>query len=159
ARRRRNARADAGQLGVAGNADPVPAAGRARLRLLAPQIVVADRIAGGGEAFAEAGFVPDDARADLEGKLLGAHEIAQPDLLRIDADALRRHVHQALAHEGRGRAADAAVGSHGRLAGRDRAHAAVIGLDAIRAGHEAHDLHGLEARGPRIDRIGAHVAD
>ena len=35
----------------------------------------------------------------------------------------------------------------------------MVDRDTIGAGHETDDLHGLEPRSPRIDRVGPHVAD
>ncbi len=157
--RDRDARADAGELGVAGDADADPAAGGARLFLFGAQRVVADRGAGLVQAFLESGFVPDDTGGDLVGKLVVGDEIAQPDLLGIEAELCRRHVHQPFHDEGRDRPADAAIRPGRRLRGRHRLHAAAIVLHAIGAGQKAHDLHRLEPRGPRIDRIGADVAD
>ncbi len=157
--RHRDARADAGELGVAGNADADPAAGGARFFLFCAQRVVADRGACLVQAFLKAGFVPDDAGGDLVGKLVVGNEIAQPDVLGIDAELCRRHVHQPFHHEGRNRPADAAIGSGRRLRGRHRPHPAAIILHPIGTGQKAHDLHRLERRGPRIDRIGADVAD
>ena len=107
----------------------------------------------------KAGFVPDDAGRDLVGKLLRRDEIAQAHVLRVDAEPRRRHVDQPFHDEGRDRAADAAIGTGRRLGGRDRARAAAIVLNAVGAGQEAHDLHRFEAGGPRIDRVGADVAD
>ena len=157
--RNRDARADAGKLGVAGNPDADPAAGGARFFLFCAQRVVADRGACLVQAFLKAGFVPDDAGGDLVGKLVVGNEIAQPDVLGIDAELCRRHVHQPFHDEGRNRPADAAIGSGRRLRGRHRPHPAAIILHPIGTGQKAHDLHRLERRGPRIDRIGADVAD
>ncbi len=86
ARRHRNARADAGQFGVAGDADADPAAGGARGLLLGAQRVVTDRGAGGVQAFLKAGFVPDNAGGDLVGQLVVGDEIAQPDVLGVEAE-------------------------------------------------------------------------
>ena len=157
--RNRDARADAGQFGVAGDADADPAAGGARRFLLGAQCVVADRVASLVQAFVKAGFVPDDARGDLVGKLVVGNQIAQPDVLGIDAELCRRHVHQPFHDEGRDRPADAAIRSGRRFRGRHRLHPAAIILHPIGTGQKAHDLHRLEPRGPRIDRIGADVAD
>ena len=125
----------------------------------APQGVVADCGARGLEAFLKARLVPHDAGADLVGKLLRRDEIAQADVLRVDAEPRRRHVDQPLHDEGRDRPADAAIGAGRRLRGRDRVHAAAIMLDPVGAGQEAHHLHRFERGGPRIDRIGADIAD
>ena len=154
-----DARADAGELGIAGDADADPAAGGARFFLLGAQRVVADRGAGLVQAFVKAGFVPDDAGGDLVGQLVVGDEIAQPDVLGVDAELCRRHVHQPFHDEGRDRPADAAIGAGRRFRGRHRLHAAAIILHPIGAGQEAHHLHRFERRGPRIDRIGADVAD
>lgn len=74
--RDRYARADAGQLRVRRNSDAKPAALRARFPLRHTQRVVTDRVAGGIEAFLEAGLIPHDAGSDLVGKLTRADEIA-----------------------------------------------------------------------------------
>ena len=74
--RDRYARADAGQLRVRRDSDAKPAALRARFPLCHTQRVVTDRVAGGIEAFLEAGLIPHDAGSDLVGKLTRADEIA-----------------------------------------------------------------------------------
>src|SRR5437879_1664988 len=81
------------------------------------------------------------------------------DFLGVEPEARRRQVHQPLGYEGRGRPPDSAIRAGRHLRGRDRLHAPAVVLDAVRAGQEAHHLHGLERRGPGIDRIGAYVAD
>ena len=159
ARRNRDTRADAGQFGVAGDADADPAAGGARRFLLGAQCVVADRVASFMQAFVESGFVPDDARGDLVGKLVVGNQIAQPDVPGIDAELCRRHVHQPFHDEGRDRTADAAIGAGRCFRGRHRLHPAAIILHPVGTGQKAYDLNRLKPRGPRIDRIGADVAD
>ena len=111
------------------------------------------------EAFEEAGSVPDNPGRNTVGKLLRAHQIAAPDLQGIDAKRASAHVHEPLGHEGRNRSADAAIRSGWRLAGGHAPDGAAVGPNFVRTGQEADDLHGLEARGPRIDRIGADVAN
>ena len=154
-----DARADAGQFRITRDADTDPMAGGAPLFLLRAQMIVADRGASGVQAFLKARFVPDDAGSDFVGQLVGADEVSQPDLLGVDPHLRRRQIHQPFHDEGRNRPADAAVRAGRRLRGRHRLHAAAVVRNAIGAGKKADYLHGLERRGPRINRVGADVAD
>src|SRR5262249_20832672 len=98
------------------------------------------------EAFPEAGLIPHDAGRNLVGKFTRADEIAQADVLRIEAKLCRSHIDQPFHDESRGRAADAAVRAGGSLRSRDRAHSPTVMLDTVGPRQEAYDLHRLERR-------------
>ena len=159
ARRHRDARADAGEFRVTRHADADPAAGGACRLLFGAQRIVADRGAGGVQAFRKARLVPDNAGRRFVGQLVPADEIAQPDFPRVDTYFYRRHVHQPFHDEGRDRPADAAIGPHRRFRCRHRLDPAAIILDAVGPGKKADHLHRLEPRRPRIDRKSADIAD
>ena len=158
--RDRDARADAGQLGVARDADAEPFARCARFGLLAAQGFVFDLLGTRPRDLRRNPTCPTRCRSRSCAETPSGGTRLRRRISFGSRPSLRgRHVDQALHHEGRDRPPDAAIRPGRRLAGRDRLHAAAIVLDPIGAGQEAHDLHRLERRGPRIDRIGADVAD
>ena len=123
------------------------------------QGVVTDRVTSHMETFLEAGLIPHDAGRNFVRKLARADEIAQPDVLGIEAKLCGSHVDQPFHDESRGRAADATVRAGWSFRGRDRAHTPTVMLDTVGPGQEAHHLQRLERRRPWIDRIGADVAN
>ena len=157
--RRRDARADPGQLGIAGDADAVEPTLGPSLLLRRAQARVADRGAGRVEAFDKAGAVPDDPRGGPVRKFRFRHQVAAAQLDGIEAELPGGHVDQPLGDEGGNRPPDPAIGTHRRLVGRDGPHPAAIDRDAIGAGQKAHDLNRLQRGGPGIDRIGPDIAD
>ena len=90
--RDRDARSDACQLRIGGNADPDPAALRPRRFLFAAQIVIADSVPCLAQAGLERGFVPHQPGRRLVGKFVILHQVAVADLRRVHADLSRRHV-------------------------------------------------------------------
>ena len=159
ARRRRDARTDPGQLRVAREPDTKKFALRTRLGLTGTQRVVADAVAPALERFEKARTIPHDSGRGFVGKLLGADQIAPADFPRVEPEPVGRHVDQALHHERRGGPAHAPVWPGRRLARGHAAHSTVVDRHAVGTRHETDDLHRLEPRRPRIDRIGANVPD
>ena len=111
------------------------------------------------QAFHEAGVIPPDARADAEWEILWPHEVAPPDLGRVQPQLGRRHVDQPLHREDGHRPPDAAIGPGRRLGGADAAHATKVGGSPVGAGQEAGNLHRLQRGSPGGDGIGPDIAD
>ncbi len=86
-------------------------------------------------------------------------QIAPADFQRVHADLGGGEFDQAFGHRHRDRMADRAVLAHDILVGEDHAGlGAVVGAGIGPAG-EVDDLVGLDARGARIDRVGADAGE
>ncbi len=160
ARRNGDARADAGQFGIAGDAD-AERSGRRRALLFARRAASRSRSRRRPRAgIPESRICPRRCRKRLcKEARRSATRLRSRISLASMPSLRRRHIHQPFHDEGRNRPADAAIGAGRRLRGRHRLHAAAIVRDAIGPGQETHNLHRLERRRPRIDRIGADIAD
>ena len=128
----------------------------ARLLLLAPEGADIDRLGRGLECLQIGAFVVDQARGRGVGKL--ADQVAAADLDRIDAEALRRRIHQALQGEGEHRPRHAAIRRHHAGVGRDAAREHRVFSEVVRARQLGHRHQRLDAAGRRIARVGADVA-
>jgi hypothetical protein len=104
--RDRDARSDAGQFGVAREADAETPALFARRKLLLAEFAITDRFVGNGHRLCKRRAVPYDSRTGLERKVFGPDEVLQTQVDRIAAHLVRRHVNQTLGDEGRDRPSD-----------------------------------------------------
>ena len=127
--------------------------------LFLAQQLVAGGLARARQAVDKAGTVPDDAGGDPVRELVGSDQVPQTKLNGIDRKTLRRHVDQPLHDEGRDWPADAAIRAGRGLAGCDRPYLPAVGWHPVGTRQETRDLDGLERGSPRIDRIGADIAD
>ena len=100
-----------------------------------------------------------DAGRSLRGMRVVGNEIAPPDLQRVHADPLRRHLDQAFGHGSRDRMADRAVLAHYVLVLEHDAGARLVVAAGVGPAGQVHHLVRLDARGARIDRIGADAGE
>ena len=134
-------------------AEPGPRVARRLLRARALVVEAAQQLV---EERGEVAGVVDGAGAERLGAavvrhLVGADQIAPPDLGGVEAEAGRAQVHQPLADEVALRAPGRAQRARRRLVGDDRPEVAGVARHAIRAGEE----RGAELGGH--ERGGAHV--
>jgi len=132
---------------------------RPRRTLLLAQLFVFDSLRCGFKTFDEARAVPDDSGRRAIWKFVRLDNIAPAYLKRVDAERPGSHIHQAFCDERGNRPADTAIGSGRRLVGRDASHRTPVRPDPVRPRKKADDLHRLEPACPRIDRVGADIAD
>ncbi len=93
------------------------------------------------------------------GHLLRLHEIAQPDLQRVNADGLREAIHDELVADARQRTRDAAERLSGRLVAHHVDGATAQGADIVAALDVAERETALDPGRPRPWRVGAGVHD
>lgn len=160
-------RAGPDRLGEGCDADPHEAlpglSGRAALRLLGPQVVVpgdAERLA--KRALVVPGVV-DPAGAGGVGELLGADQVAQPQLHRVEGQLPREQVDHPFDEVDRlGDAERARVGdAAGCLVRVHGGHRAVGGLQVVGAGEDAEEAaREPQRRGGAVEGavVGEHVA-
>ncbi len=86
-------------------------------------------------------------------------EVFLSHLDRVHADLRRGEIDQAFGHRGRDRMADRAVLAHDILVLEHHARAGAIVRAGIGAAGQVHHLIGFDARGARIDRIGADAGE
>ncbi len=98
---RRNARPDAGQFRVGGDADANEPAFGPCLRLFLAQQVIPGCLARARQGVDKTGTVPDDAGGHPVRELVGSDQVPQTKLNGIDRETLRRHVDQPLHDERR----------------------------------------------------------
>ena len=138
---------------------PTPSPLRPGRRLHLSELVVADGLAGPLEAPRERGAVPDQPGGRPVGELVVADEVSPADVSRVHAEPAGGHVEEALHREHRGGPADPPVGARRRLRRRRRPYPAAVFGHPVGSGEEGRDLHRLDRGRPRIDRVGARVAD
>ena len=91
----------------------------------------------------------------IEGHFVGAHQVAQPDLGRLQAGFDCNRVHHGFDGVADASSGHAAVRQDGRLVGRNRPGTATVALHLVGARQDAADLRGFQAGGKRVGRIGA----
>ena len=87
----------------------------------------------------------------------GPHQIAQPDLARLEPGFDGDRIQHELQREADAGAGHAAIGQDRALVGGGRIGPAAIGRHPVGARQDARDLRGLEARRERIGRVGAGI--
>jgi hypothetical protein len=100
----------------------------------------------------------DEARGRGVGKIGGPDQIDAADLDGIEAERAGAQIQHALHHEGGRGPRDAAVGPGRGGIGRHRGDLAAVVSQLVGPGQEPAGHQRLDARGPRIHRVGARVA-
>ncbi len=86
-------------------------------------------------------------------------QVAAANLQRVQAEPVRRAIHQPFHRRGDDRARDAAIGRHRAGVGGDRPRPAPIGAERVRPRQFADRHQRLDPAGNRIDRVGADIAE
>ena len=149
-------RAHPGELDVAGQAYADQPPVRALARLPLPESVIARAL----ERALEPGRVAPAVQLVAAGapvrERLGRDEVAAADLGRIEPEAPRRRVHEALHDEDALLLAERTVRAERDLVGDDRLDARAIVADVVRPGQQG--AGDEDRRGPFRMEMGAHVA-
>jgi len=146
-------RARARQLDEAREPDAHRAARRARGPLLAPERVVPRGLEQRLERGVVAAAVVDVPRGGGVRELVGAHEVASPELRRVEPEIARDQLDHALGHGGRDRMPDGAVLGGDHLVLGDHLERRVVVAKPVRAWQEAEDLAALDDARARVRRV------